>query len=64
MSSSNVKICYRTRQEDAVLVLSTFLGQPSGNLGHFYSVSVLDGKLLVLFGHSNQITRYMMAKYT
>merc|ERR1719474_229087 len=52
--NSSFGFSLKTRQENAVLALSTFLGQPSGNIADFYSVSLLAGKVHVVFGHNSR----------
>jgi hypothetical protein len=48
---SSMGFSFRSRGENGLLLLSTFLGQPSGDLGDFYSVSLSRGMLSVVFGH-------------
>ena len=47
---SSFGFTFRSSDSDGLLILSTFLGQPSGHLAHFYSVSLLQGKLALVFG--------------
>ncbi len=50
---------FRSRGENGLLLLSTFLGQPSGDLGDFYSVSLSRGMLSVVFGHpKNKVKKF------
>ena len=35
-----------------MILLSTFLGQPSGDIADFYSISLVDGRIHLVFGHS------------
>ena len=37
----------RLLKEDGVLLISTFLGQPSGNIKDFYSVALVDGRISI-----------------
>ena len=47
---SSFGFTFRSSASDGLLVLSTFLGQPSGHLAHYYSVSLVQGKLALVFG--------------
>jgi len=50
---SSFGFSFITRQSDALMALSTFLGKPSGTLADFYSVSLVGGRLALVFGHGN-----------
>ena len=42
-----------------MILLSTFLGQPSGSIADFYSISLVDGRIHLAFGNSAaDITRF------
>ena len=49
-SDSSFGFTFRSSASDGLLILSTFLGQPSGHLDNFYSVSLVQGKLALVFG--------------
>jgi hypothetical protein len=62
---SSLGFSFRSRGENGLLLLSTFLGQPSGDLGDFYSVSLSRGKISVVFGHpKNKVNIRYLEIYT
>jgi hypothetical protein len=58
---SSMGFSFRSRGENGLLLLSTFLGQPSGDLGDFYSVSLSRGLLAVVFGHPKNKVKYFFS---
>jgi len=54
---SSFGFTFLTSQSDCLLALSTFLGQPSGDLADFYSVSMVGGKVALSFGQGTNLGR-------
>ena len=52
---SSFGFTFKSQQPDALVAISTFLGKPSGDLADFYSVSLVGGRLALVFGLS-QVT--------
>ena len=55
--NSSFGFTFHTKQADALVVLSTFLGKPAGDLADFYSVSLLNGRLALVFGSGSDLSR-------
>ena len=54
-SDSSFGFTFRSSAEDGLLTLSTFLGQPSGDLANFYSVSLLRGRIVLVFSQGSRV---------
>lgn len=52
---SSFGVTFSTRQQDALMAISTFLGKPTGDLADFYSVSLLGGHISLVFGSGSDL---------
>ena len=62
---SSFGFTFKSQQPDALVALSTFLGKPSGDLADFYSVSLVGGRLALVFGQGSdlsQVTSFITEK--
>jgi len=62
---SSFGFTFKSLQPDALIAISTFLGKPTGDLADFYSVSLVGGRLALVFGHGsdlNQVTSFITEK--
>jgi len=55
---SSFGLSFKTKQREGVVMLSTFLGQPSGNIKDFYSVTFVGGKIRIVLGHNTDVAQF------
>ena len=62
---SSFGFTFKSQQPDSLLAISTFLGKPAGDLADFYSVSLVGGRLALVFGQGSdlsQVTSFITQK--
>ena len=54
---SSFGFTFKTRQQDALIVISTFIGKASGDLADYFSVSLTGGHVSLVFGSGSDLKK-------